>query len=291
MKRKFPVSYSKLYLVTEDVYNRLLHCISDKTEQEDIKKLNGLDMDDSSTIENNVTGEPLTQDDQKLETNLNESESSDRAKNLPYTPEVQQNDPEIENETIDNRQILSSNVETQTDNVYPKNVSTQTDNESNQIKEGNNRESQESFSLDKNVTSVSGRDLYNRSINKKKRKMSKYKCNICFKDLASNFLKKRHIRSQHKENAEKNSSKISLDPKPELKNIRITKSVKRKYTDDTVIPTKILKRQGNKRKNFEDLSDLSVKRSRLSQGVKRKSNQEDSSNVKRVRFRDWIPIN
>ena len=51
---------------------------------------------------------------------------------------------------------------------------------------------------------------------------------------------------------------------------------------------KIIKRQAGKRKSIDNLSDLTGKRIRLSQGVKRKSEQEDFLKNKKARFRDWI---
>ena len=62
----------------------------------------------------------------------------------------------------------------------------------------------------------------------KKTKAKRFKCHICFKDLASNFSKKRQVRNQHKE-VEKGKPAIPFqNSNSELSHKRIAKAAKKR---------------------------------------------------------------
>ena len=60
-KNSFQSSFSKLYLVSEDVYNRVLKCVSDKTEHDEINSLSesGIEADNTNTALDGTVDEEL----------------------------------------------------------------------------------------------------------------------------------------------------------------------------------------------------------------------------------------
>ena len=347
MKTKsFQSSYSKLYLVTEDVYNRLLQCISDKTEEDELLKLNNSTTEtasqpfDESSVEQINTSNQQKSDVLKVQ-DLESRLSLSKDVNL----QTDEDDQIPSSETRKTDAVNSSMVDnaTQTDMINTIDSSTQTDNnfiedsrtelpavkynkdksepwkkyschicdkkfslkklvekhieiihknDRKSLNETNIQNDNEKMVFDANVKYplVTSRDLYSRALNSKKCKIGKFKCYKCFKNFASNFSKKRHIKTFHKAVKElKSLGSFDSSTSQMLDINKNQKAVKRKHKDtfDTTA-VKIIKRQPIKRTNFEDLNEIPVKRHRLSQGVKRKKESEDYDNAKKIRFQDWI---
>ena len=283
--KSFQKKYDKLFLVTEDVYNRLLNCITDRTEQEEINNLNDTESFESDKMngtdsrpEDVLNSKANDKKVQDFESGSVDLVNSDLSQKDVATVEQVQNNENIEKDLDESASALDNDTGTPTNTSKTKNVIDTCENQTGPP-------------LTSALKTVSTRDVYNEMINMKKTKAKRFKCHISFKDLASNFSKKRHVRNQHKE-VEKGKPAIPFpNSNSELSHKRIAKAAIRKSDDVSELPKKIIKRQAGKRKSIDNLSDLTGKRIRLSQGVKRKSEQEDFLKNKKARFRDWIPNN
>ena len=77
-KKSFQLNYSKLFLIPEDVYTRLLQSISDKGEEDEIRKLNEMKEVESAGSFQNLT-------DSENEKNLEEIHHADQNTALKIT--------------------------------------------------------------------------------------------------------------------------------------------------------------------------------------------------------------
>ena len=101
--KSFQSTYSKLYLVTEDVYSRILHCISDKTEEDELKKLNETrEADNEISSENLINPEsnPNSSDLNEIHQNNQIPENRDNRDNSLQT-DVEDSRPSNESDEID----------------------------------------------------------------------------------------------------------------------------------------------------------------------------------------------
>ena len=107
-----------------------------------------------------------------------------------------------------------------------------------------------------------------------------------FQNAGSNFSMQRHIKRIHKE-----TIKSANESTSDRVNLRKNTAVKRKHIDDEAVEgLKIPRRQGKKRSNFEEIIEVPMKRKRMSQGVKRKKENEEDNQRKKIKFRDWDNI-
>ena len=269
--KSFQSSYSKLFLVTEDVYNRLHECISDKTEEDELRKLNG-------PREGEISSENLTNPESNLNSNI--SNQIHQKTQIPENTDISlQTDVEgspasNETEEGDKESSLQADKSSQTEEIDTKDVFTETSDEISEKVELRKNE------LDTNSlsTEVNSKDLYHKLLGSKINKTRKHRCFICLKYFASNYSKNRHIKRIHK-GLEK--GKISAPLNESNSGVLNPEQPK----------SKVILRKAVKRKNL-DVSDVTQdpiipqKRSRLSQGMKRKKEENDKI-VKRVRFQDW----
>ena len=117
-------------------------------------------------------------------------------------------------------------------------------------------------------TEVNSKDLYHQILGSKIKRTRNHRCFICLKYFASNYSKNRHIKRIHK-SLEKGKLSAPSDESNSESTKQKTKTVKRKNFDDVIRGPPVPR-----------------KRNRLSQGIKRKKEENDKI-MKKTRFQDW----
>ena len=314
--KTFESSYSKLFLVTEAVYNRIMKQLDSKIDFDDVsdlKQYNELNEDaisneaenNHSTLESRVedleakvaTDDSIKKDTKEGNSNSNgiemplEEMSAESTSNLIALPNASNlKDTVNVSSQTENNDLKSQYTQTEKTPVSRKQISRDVFVPTSSVKFLQVPNSELNTNLSKSDVELSNN---NPIISKKK---NKYICDMCGKSYASNFTRKRHLSTIHKVKEKIDGNQFNSQSQANVSNVNDsmdTSNTNHKRKSSSMlydIPVKYLKRDlKRKRTNHVPEDDESTfgKKVKLDRGLKRKL--EDVNDIrKKVKFDSWM---
>ena len=283
--RPFQSSYAKLFLVTEEIYDRLISCIDEKSEKDEIKSLNTTETDlvDNNVLKAEDNDSPILEQIfdkvQDIDSKMSENnEVLDKSLEQSSENTINENDLAVSkdtftNDTLSEPQKLTTDMTTKTTENPKRDIAIQTDDRV--INEPWKKFSCYVCSLRFSTKSVLNQHLdYVHSIRNKK-----FQCHQCSIFFSTNYTRNRHLLNIHSKDNNESRSENNLS------NIQSRKC--KLMTPLEVVPSKLSKNQATKRKISMLESQIPKKKTRFAQGIKRKFQENTNESSKRTRFDDW----
>ena len=314
MKNKsFQKSYAKLYLVTEDVYDRIMKQIEDQSEQEEMNNLNAYNNENvdeenmlpiEQEIDNTITEKSTTSQSQDNDNTENGSniQKENRIENTPEDDFRQENTNSKKTECVQNNNVKEiwkkfvcsfcqkgySTRGTLNRHITIVHCSKEV-LPSSPVKTSEQKVDREDLSS--NVQKYDKPNVIVKkqiATDKKSWKPKRFECNVCSKTFTSQFSKNRHISNTHFKKIQNES--VLPTQTQETPNLNNARGIKRMHGENAnEIMKKMSRKQGVKRSSNDQADEtVASKRNKLEQGIKRKKEDEFFAKKKRVKFADWF---
>ena len=265
-KKSFKSSYSELYLITKDIYNKVMTNITDNADQSHVTELNNTNESDNNPINSLDTNSNYIPD-----TNLNDipTKPLESGNVLSKIDELKQLIINTKHETDQTDQTEVSDKGIQTEPSYfDKNIATQTEKETQNPTVNVNTQTTPLVQSDVNNYLPTQPKIRQKPPMKEK----KFTCEICQKKFTRIYSKHRHKKTQHKNQTVENTI-LPSTPAPNT---------------STTVNSNLSKRKRSEESENEESENAGVKKFRADISGKRKRT-DDTQNIGNTSkfFKKW----
>ena len=270
-KKSFYSTYSELYLVDPEIYNKIISSLDSPHEENKLSKLNEIknnELDKTQNVQTVVENQNKFSNVITKNNNINSENSYEemKEKNHDIAKDDERNDfLAVDDKLDDIKRFIHEKYNHIDKRKSVAERSTQTNDESNNCNNVEGEEYTKDFASARNQQTVTSFTNKNKNIPKTTKKT--FFCEICGKGFVSKWTRKRHISTQHEgpqfTKVGKNAKSTTSIPDMETDTSRLYGKRKRLQEDDVKATTKKSRHKTEADEMDIDSTKLRGKRKRL----------------------------